>query len=136
MGHSVYLVEYIGFDLDHHALFVEAGKDGSAQLFHAMGDIQSGMKYQTRSSPQPELSHVFKNKTFLGWVDDEDYSRLKVICASIPPPRKQYHVSKRLYPGEPLRRCQEWIREVLQALSDMRVLQGAPDTLALPCTET
>jgi hypothetical protein len=45
------------------------------------------------------------------------------ICRSIPPPKKQFNGPKRLYPKEPLRRCQEWIDEAVEALISNGILR-------------
>jgi len=52
-----------------------------------------------------------------------NYPRVEEICDSIAPPKKQFERNRRLYPNEPLRRCQEWTVEAIQALTQAGVLQ-------------
>jgi len=126
MSYQVFLVQYLGAPRNHHAIFVEMNvTDGSGNIFHVKGDIQSGMDYEVKQGRKPDESHTFVSKLSLGWVDAGRYYRINEICSSIPPPKKQFNGPKKLYPGEDLRRCQEWTDEAVQALRS-GVLQTAP----------
>jgi hypothetical protein len=101
---------------------VETGADGSGQIFHVKGDIQNGMIYESKAGRKPETSASFVSKSPIGQVDERGKSRIDGILESIPPPKKQFNGPKRLYPREPLRRCQEWTQEAIQALRSQGVL--------------
>ncbi|EKD13856.1 hypothetical protein MBM_08057 [Drepanopeziza brunnea f. sp. 'multigermtubi' MB_m1] len=53
--------------------------------------------------------------TSLGEMAATDWDRIGEIRGGIPAPKKQFDGPKSLYPEEPLRRCQEWTREAIQA---------------------
>ncbi|KJZ70456.1 hypothetical protein HIM_10158 [Hirsutella minnesotensis 3608] len=123
MSYYVYRVAYLGAPRNHHAIFIETNADGSGALVHVTGDIQNGMRFEHKAARRPEESASFVEKTLLGWVSTDNYGYIGNICKSIPPPKKQFNGPKRLYPKEPLRRCQEWTNEVVQALFSNGVLQ-------------
>lgn len=119
--HAVYLVEYLGAPRNHHAIFVE--DQGPGTLFHVKGDIQNGMTYETRPlSKKPELSSTFVSKSQLGWIRNENLSRVEPICRANPPPKKQFNGPKRIDKTKPLRRCQEWTDETITNLRSEGVL--------------
>lgn len=67
---------------------------------------------------------MFASKTKVGTVAQEDYEqRFLAVCEGVPPPKKQFEGSKRLYPGEPLRRCGQWADEAVEALAEAGVLK-------------
>lgn len=123
MSYYVYRVAYLGAPRDHHAIFVETNADGSGNVTHVTGDIQNGMKLDQKAGKRPELSTSFVEKSLLGSVSINDYPYIWEICRSIPPPKKQFNGPKRLYPKEPLRRCQEWTDEAVAALISNGILQ-------------
>lgn len=124
MSYPVYRVLESGLPRDHHAIFIETHEDGpkTGHLFHVKGTIQSGMIFEDRVEGEPENLPAFFSKEKLGTVTQDNYPRVLEICKEIPPPKKQFQGPKRLYPGEPLRRCQEWADEAVQALADAKVL--------------
>lgn len=123
MPYNVYKVAYLGAPRDHHGLFVETEPDGTGILIHVFGNIQSGMMFEEKKAKRPEDSNSFVEKTFLGIVSTRNYYHMVETCGKIPPPKKQFNGGKRLYPKEPLRRCQEWTDEAVQALSSQGILQ-------------
>ncbi|KAJ2894820.1 hypothetical protein MKZ38_007201 [Zalerion maritima] len=124
MSYQVFLVEYLGVPLNHHAIFVETTpENGTGYIFQVIGNIQNGMEYENKVGYRPEESQSFVSKSFLGSVDAVNYGRIGEICSSIPPPKKQFQGSRRLYPGEPLRRCHEWTQDAIAELSNAGVLQ-------------
>lgn len=123
MQHRVYLSISVGAPRDHHAIFVEKDKDGPGTVLQATGNIQNGMMFEIKRDHCPETSLEFVRKDHLGWVAAEDMHRVEQVCAGIPPPKKQFEGAKRLFPGEPLRRCQEWTREAIDALVAGGILQ-------------
>ncbi|KAJ5367860.1 hypothetical protein N7541_001801 [Penicillium brevicompactum] len=102
MSYNVYRVSYAGLPRDHHAIFVEMNNDQSGHLF------QSG---------------TYQSKEFIGRVAAADFARILPTCESIPPPKKQFEGARRLYPKEPLRRCQEWTQEAVNALVTAGILK-------------
>ncbi|KAM3526954.1 hypothetical protein MY4038_006570 [Beauveria bassiana] len=123
MSYNVYLVAYLGAPRNHHAIFVETGLDGSGLVFHVTGNIQSGMELESNNGRRPENSASFVEKTYLGWVSADNLRHIGETCSTIPPPKKQFEGPKRLYPKEPLRRCQEWTNETISALIANGILQ-------------
>lgn len=127
MSYQMFLVESVGAPRNHQAIFVETDPiAGVGDIFHVHGNIQDGMAYEHECGRKPEESATFIGKSPLGWVDAAHFGRIGEICGSIPPPKKQFNGPKRLYPTEPLRRCQEWTQEAVQVLRDAGVLQPAP----------
>jgi hypothetical protein len=124
MSYAVYLVTSIGAPRDHHAIFVETNKDLTGYIYQVTGNIQTGMIYGHRSSNRPEEdSTSFLAKTYIGKVSQADYDRIQPVIEAIPPPSKQFDGPKRINPGVPLRRCQEWTEEAIGALIDNGILQ-------------
>lgn len=115
---------------DHHALFVRIDThddSGDGILFHVVGSVMNGMKYECKSTPDPRSSISYKNMKLIGTVSVTNYFRIEQICESIPAPQKQFNGFKRISPSEPLRRCQQWIAEVTQALINQGSLEEQPE---------
>ncbi|PVH74008.1 hypothetical protein DL98DRAFT_659087 [Cadophora sp. DSE1049] len=123
MSYNVYLVAYAGLPRDHHTIFVETGADGSGYIFQVTGNIQDGMTHGHKAAKKPEDSLTYVSKHLIGTVSHENYARIGSIVDMIPPPKKQFNGPKRIYPAEPIRRCQEWNAEAIQALKSAGVLQ-------------
>lgn len=125
MSYRVFRVADAGSPRDHHAIFVETAKEGlrTGYVFQVVGNIQNGMTHDYKQAPRPEESASFVSKDYLGTVTTANYPRIRAICDSVPAPKKQYRLNTRLYPLEPIRRCQEWTAEAIQALIDAGVLQ-------------
>lgn len=124
MSYKVYKVSYLGGQRDHHSIFVETESDGSGVIFQVTGDIQNGMRYESKSAKKPEDSHSFVSKEYLGTVSAANYSSIGTVCSSNPPPKKQFNGPKRLYPSEPLRRCQEWTAETIRELQSKGIIES------------
>lgn len=123
MSFNVYRVSYAGLPRDHHAIFVEKNHDQSGHVFQVTGDIQNGMKHEDKPAKKPEDSATYQSKELIGNVTAADFARIKSTCESIPPPKKQFEGPRRLYPKEPLRRCQEWTQEAIQTLVNAGILK-------------
>lgn len=126
MSYAVYRVSSSGLPRDHHAIFVETGEIGpeSGHLFNVIGDIQTGMTFESKPTAKPdESSLTFLSKERMGSVTHANYPRILTICQNTEPPKRQFQGPKRLYPDEPLRRCQEWTAEVIKALVDAQILE-------------
>lgn len=124
MSYTVYLVAYAGMPRDHHAIFIEENEDKSGRVYQVIGDIQNGMSFDTKPAKMPDNSASFQSKTEIGTVTAAKKSRILEICRCMPPPKKQFQGPKKLYPNEPLRRCQEWTAEAIDALRVAQVLQS------------
>ena len=123
MAYKVYLVAYVGAPRDHHAIFFETESDESGFIYQVVGDIQNGMRHDHKRAKRPEDSASFVSKTYLGTTFPANYSLVEAICNNIEPPKKQFNGGKRLYPTEPLRRCQDWTAEAIEALKVAEVLE-------------
>ena len=126
MSYNVYQVAFSGMPRDHLTIFVETEErgQGTGFIYQVAGDIQNGMAHKHKETKRPEdsLTFVPGGKKFIGKVSHANYSRIRTICDAIPPPKKQFNGPKRLFPKEPLRRCQEWTNEAVQALTAAGVL--------------
>jgi hypothetical protein len=123
MSYNIYRVSYAGLPRDHHAIFVEMNSDLSGHLFQVTGDIQNGMKHNDKPAKKPEESGTYQSKEYIGKVAATDFDRIKPTCESIPAPKKQFEGPRRLYPNEPLRRCQEWTQEAINTLANAGILK-------------
>ncbi|KAI6865386.1 hypothetical protein KC343_g8763 [Hortaea werneckii] len=124
---KVYKAESPGMPRDHHAIFVETNIGTSGRIFHVTGTIAQGMLYEEKEITFPDVSYSQEDMTLLGAVDKADLDQFRQVCQSIPPPKKQFEGPKRLYPKEPLRRCQEWTVEAIDALKIHGVLKTSQD---------
>jgi hypothetical protein len=124
MSYNAYVVAFIGAPRDHHTIFIETNSDGSGYIYQVAGDIQNGMSHSHKPGKKPEDSYTFVSKEFIGTVSTANYPQVATICNGIPPPKKQFQGPRRLYPNEPLRRCQEWNGEAIQALKSAGVLES------------
>lgn len=127
MSYNVYQIAEAGMPRDHHAIFVETGPDGKGWVFQVTGNIQNGMVHDDKYWPKPEESAGYISKTCIGQVAISNFSRMKPICESVPAPKKQFDLNRRLYPREAIRRCQEWTAEAIEALVEASILQRAQE---------
>ena len=123
--YNVYLVSCQGLPQDHHAIFVEIESDGSGYIYQVSGDIQKGMTHAHKKAKKPEdsASYISNSKDKLETVSIAKFPQVKQICDNISPPKKQFDGAKRLYPYEPLRRCQKWTAEAIEELKNAGVLE-------------
>lgn len=127
--YNVYLAESLGGgNSDHHALLVEqvlpprtmTSSKTPRFLYQVKGSIAHGMEYEFRHASDEDF---FLGRTLLGTVDADDFNCIDRICSSVPPPKKQFHGPKRLYPREKLYKCQAWTQDALCALEAGGVLR-------------
>ncbi|KAF1956560.1 hypothetical protein CC80DRAFT_593303 [Byssothecium circinans] len=123
MSHPVFLIAEPGLPRNHQAIFISTSPDGSGTLFQVTGNIQDGMVFGHRESKAPEESPTFISKEHIGTILKTDFDRVQTVVEEVEPPKKQFDKGKRLYPREPLRRCQEWTAEAVQALRDAAILK-------------
>ena len=124
MSYPVFLIASISVKKDHHAIFVETDADGADYKFHVVGSIATGMQYGHRRTQKPELSATFLSRTHLGTVSVANYALIKSVVEKVPAPPKQFNGPRRINPSVPLRRCQEWTADAIQALKDEGILEA------------
>lgn len=130
MSYNVYLISSLGAPRNHHSIFVETDPvTSSGHIFQVVGNIQTGMSFGHRPEKGPEYWIDFVSKQLIGTVSHVNFPRIQPVVESVEPPRKQFDGPKRLYPTEPLRRCQEWTAEAIRQLKDEGVLQSATETI-------
>jgi hypothetical protein len=81
------------------------------------------MKHDHKRAKKPEHSATFLSKVHLGTTSHAKYPLVQTICNNIEPPKKQFERATRLYPNEPIRRCQEWTADAIQALKSGGILE-------------
>lgn len=123
MQYNVFTVEFLGQPnkANHVAIYVETkprGNDyeGSGIKYHVVGTILLGMKYTREISENYMLSpeYVTGADRLIGSISETDVPLLERICELIPPPAAQVALNgRRLDPSKPLRRCGEWVQEVV-----------------------
>lgn len=123
MQYNVFTVEFLGQPnkANHVAIYVETkprGNDhkGSGIKYHVIGTILLGMKYTREISENYMLSpeYVTGADRLIGSISEADVPLLERVCESIPPPASQVALNgRRLDPSKPLRRCGEWVQEVV-----------------------
>ncbi|KAK6499411.1 hypothetical protein TWF506_004038 [Arthrobotrys conoides] len=126
----------------HNKIFIKTWEDGykSGRTCHVIGDLVSGMTYNTRIDQDPELDPMFFAKHFLGFLKPQDYpDRVNEVLEVLPPPgrqksfnrermRTEQHKSPGVFfeEGEErprLVKCTEWIMEqAIPALVEAGVL--------------
>lgn len=115
----VYFVVYISYHgKNHHALYVEtdAPKE-TGYLYHVQGSLLGGMKFNTKPCPSPRHSPSFESMTAIGSLKQHELAQFEEACLSIPPPKPQLTLGGRqIHPHEPLRTCQEWVAEAVEAV--------------------
>ena len=124
MYYNVFSVEFIG-SINHIFIFVETEANGCGRKFHVTGNILTGMIYENGFVTSPEQSELYvpDSKRLIGQIEDSSLPRLEAICNYITPPGAQVGLNgKRKDPSKPLRRCGDWVREVIEALITQNVL--------------
>lgn len=130
--YRVYLAAYLGKP-SHHAIYVEIDTScdpAREYRWHVQGNIMQGMTFVNESCRNPLKSETGESVRPIGWVLREDFfNRVQHVCRGIPPPKKQYDgPRKRLFPHEPIRKCQEWTAEAIDALRRAEVLERLSST--------
>ncbi|KAK6350272.1 hypothetical protein TWF696_006507 [Orbilia brochopaga] len=148
MSYNVYRIEYTIAVPDpdmptpryHNVIFVETKTDGSGTIHNVVGDLVTGMTYESEPSSRPEDSDTFFRKHYLGTVAESDYPKIDEILQAVPAPPKQksfnlasmkteQHKSPGVFyaPGEPrppMVKCTEWtINQAIPALVDAGILR-------------
>lgn len=123
MQYNVFTVEFLGQPNkpSHVAIYVEtkpksADHESAGIKYHVVGTILLGMNYERQISENYTLSpeYVDGADVLIGRIHETDIPLLERICESIPPPAAQVALNGRcLDPSKPLRRCGEWVQEVV-----------------------
>ncbi|KAK4034988.1 hypothetical protein C8A01DRAFT_18299 [Parachaetomium inaequale] len=131
--YRVFLGFYLGLRGDHHGIYVETdvntnpvepSQQNRGQLFHSRGSLQTGMHLEVKPVICPLFSVSGKAVQQLGWVSRDNFrERIEEVCRGVPQPKKQFQLNKRLFPDEPLRHCQHWASDAVEALFHAGVLE-------------
>jgi hypothetical protein len=103
------------------AIFVETNEDESGYLFQVTGNIQEGMSFGHRNTEDSDKWTI--GKELLGTVTHENHDRIQSVVEAVEPPKKQFNGPRRIDPSQPIRRCQEWTADAIEALKDAGVLE-------------
>ncbi|CAG7922317.1 unnamed protein product [Penicillium olsonii] len=114
---KVYTTESIGAPRNHIAIYIETAPDEDAGwLYHVTGTILNGMDYTPRETPNPAHlpEYVPSSMKQLATIEEDNLDKfVKEVCLAVPPPRAQVTLrGARLYPGTPLYRCGDWLKDV------------------------
>ncbi|KAK4206763.1 hypothetical protein QBC37DRAFT_380775 [Rhypophila decipiens] len=129
--YPVWLVSYFSLqDLSHHVIFIQTDNDPDIEgghRFHVMGSLQQGMDTKLDCSIYyPLNTKSVEWMQHKGWLRHGDLERAREICSRVPPPAKQFRGARRLVKG-PLRHCQHWVAEALDAMRAEGVLEPLGD---------
>lgn len=120
---KVYTIEYLGWRGNHVAIFVvqnpEIDGTGNGRLYHVIGSIQEGMKYEARDSKpfRESTSFVPGSQILIGTVEDNRMPEFEAICEATLVPGTQMNLRGRvLDPSKPVRRCRKWVEETVGKL--------------------
>lgn len=126
--YEVYQTRYVAVrEKNHHSIYIETDKSNmEGILYHVVGNLRTGMKIQIMPSKNPERFPSVESQLVIGCVGSKNILRFEELADSIPAPKPQLYLGgQRIYPSEPLRTCQEWVDEVLQA-SKLAGIIGPP----------
>jgi hypothetical protein len=110
----------------HQSIFIETHELGnsSGHLYHVIGNILQGMKYEDKGVQNPTHSASFEKMSFIGVIVSSDIPRFEAVCQSIEVPGRQLDLrSRRLDPSKPLRRCGEWTADAISALHQQGIVR-------------
>ena len=119
LTYRVYLGRYLGNEkTDHHAIYVEIDQVAqTGMLHHVVDSILMGMEYQSRQGVDPLLSPTGLSRQHVGWITEENYLFMEPVLQKITPPIAQLALNgSKLDPSRPIRHCQHWAAEGLDAL--------------------
>jgi hypothetical protein len=130
VSYKVYKTISLGAPRNHHAIFVEMKAVGRGNVLQVTGNIHNGMVFEAKQDVCPRDSTEFIGQHLLGWVPVDGYAAMEELCRNHPPPKKQFDGPRRLFPKEPLRRCQEWTKEACEALVSGGILLTEADVVS------
>lgn len=117
---NVYKVEYVGTP-NHQAIYVETNPTASqtrgGNLYHVSGNLLHGMKYETKTSYNPECSKIYIPRLTrkIGIIAQADLPRFVAECCEEvrPPPAQLSPDKKRLGLSHAFYRCGQWLEDVV-----------------------
>ncbi|KAH8907471.1 hypothetical protein BR93DRAFT_967375 [Coniochaeta sp. PMI_546] len=121
--YPVYLTTYWSPRDDHHAIYVDTNTESGGYLFHVEGSLQTGMAFVAKKACHPFISATGEPVRHIGWVSHHKFVDIGRVCETVPPPCKQYELSKRLVPRHAIRHCQHWAGEAIDALRKQAILE-------------
>lgn len=119
MSFKVRTDEYLGKPRNHIGISVETDPDkNTRRIFHVVGSIVDGMKYETRlSGPHDEDEGCNLCSALIGHVEPCDMGRFEEVCKAVEVPGAQVGLDgKRKDSTEPVRRDTDWTAEVVHRL--------------------
>jgi hypothetical protein len=141
--HKVYLTESVGGGARNHiALFLTPGPSPSlpaarpstlppdlpsGTIYNVTGTILlgAGQVYEVRPSVNPQYTpeHIPGTYRCIGRIRAQDLERFERVCEGVEVPGPQVDLRGRvLVPGKKVRRCTEWVEEVVGLLKGDGVL--------------
>jgi hypothetical protein len=121
----VYHVLFLGAP-SHESIFIETHErgPGSGHLYHVIGNVLRGMKYEDKVMGKPEDSASYEKKSFIGVILSSDIPRFQAVCQSVEVPGAQLDLRGRpLDPSKPPRRCGEWTADAISALHEQGIVR-------------
>ena len=118
-SYRVYLGRYLTWKKSHHhAIYVETeAAKGEGMIYHVVGNLLTGMELGFGAALDPLRSTTGVSKQHLGWITKENYHLMKAVCSMIPPPTAQMALDgTKLDLSQPIRHCQHWVAEAIDAL--------------------
>lgn len=117
---NVYKVEYVGTP-NHQAIYVEtnptAPQTRGGNLYHVSGNLLHGMKYEIKTSYNPECSKIYIPRLTrkIGTIAQADLPRFVAECCEEvkPPPAQLSPDKKRLGLSHAFYRCGQWLEDVV-----------------------
>jgi hypothetical protein len=125
-SYRVYHALDIGVQRSHQSIFIETHELGKStgHLYHVVGSILEGMKYEDKETKDPRHSASFEKMSFIGVILSSDIPRFEAVCRSVEVPGRQLDLcSRRLDPSKPLRRCGEWTADAISALHQQGIVK-------------
>ncbi|KAK0103861.1 hypothetical protein ONS96_004970 [Cadophora gregata f. sp. sojae] len=83
------------------------------------------MFFNHKPAPPPSAEVDFISMAQIGSIGVEAFEngRVQEVVETVPEPKRQFDGPKRLFPQEPVRRCQEWMVDVVHTLGKEGVLE-------------
>lgn len=126
MSYNVYTAEYEGHARNHMGIFVKIEDNKNGKLYHVVGSILQGMKYEVKSVHHPTLSNTYVPGTMvlIGTVKKEEMPRFEAACEEVEVPGAQLFLNgQRKDPSKPVRRCREWVDDAREKLITDSIVQ-------------
>lgn len=81
------------------------------------------MTHEFKPAVDPLRSTTGLSKQQIGWVTKQNHHRMEAVYRMVRPPTAQLALNgTRLNPSQPIRHCQHWVAEVVDALKAEKIL--------------